>query len=463
LLSAVFAVLALAGAAAVVILYWGDPDLSAGTIVDSAYRFFGIYLFVTALFSVLVFNRSLRMRREMNLGETGLLRGLNSLPWSIAALFLSNPVSGLLLLFAYRPINRVATPVAWDPKSGVVLAISHLTKLFPVRRSFYQLVSSKTDMVHAVDDVSFEVKKAQVFGLAGESGSGKTTILRTALMLTPPTSGSVVFNGMDIARLTGKEMKRVRTKLQVVFQDPYESMNPRMSVFEVIAEGLFVNKLVSSKDEAVLKVSNALRDVQLIPPEEYLHRFPHELSGGQRQRVAVARALVLEPELILADEPVSMLDVSVRAEVVNVLLAARERKQISVVIVTHDLALSKDVVDYLAIMYLGKIVEEGPAQDVVGSPYHPYTQALVAAVPVPDPTAPQVRVLAKGEIPTNISPPSGCRFHPRCAFAKQICADVEPPLSAVVPGRKVACHFWAEANEAFLKGAALSTATGLET
>jgi len=335
----------------------------------------------------------------------------------------------------------------------VVLKVDHLTKLFPVRRTFLQsLARTKAGVVHAVDDVSFEVKKGEVFGLAGESGSGKTTALRAALMLTPPTSGSVLFRGVDLTKLPKKEMKKYRTKLQIVFQDPYESVNPRMTVFDIVSEGLFVNNLVSSRDEAVERVIRALKDVQISPPEEFLYRYPHELSGGQRQRVAIARALVLDPELIFADEPVSMLDVSIRAEVINVLLSIREKKGISIIMVTHDLALSKDMVDELAIMYVGKIVEKGSAEELVSSPYHPYTHALTAAVPVPDPEAPKVRVLAEGEIPTNISPPSGCRFHPRCTFAKEICATTEPELVEPAPGRLVACHFWKEAHETFMKG-----------
>ncbi len=335
----------------------------------------------------------------------------------------------------------------------VVLKIDHLTKYFSVRKSFLQALSrSASQMVHAVDDVSFEVKKGEVFGLAGESGSGKTTVVRTALMLTRPTSGSILFKGQDISRMSQRMLKKYRPKIQIVFQDPYESVNPRMTIFEIVSEGLYVNRLVSSRAEAIDKVTKALRDVQLTPPEEYINRHPHELSGGQRQRVAIARALVLDPEIVLADEPVSMLDVSIRAEVINVLLAIRQKRGISILMVTHDLALSKDVVDELAIMYVGKIVEKGPAQQVVSIPYHPYTHALTAAVPVPDPEAPKVRVLAKGEIPTNISPPSGCRFHPRCPFAQAVCAEKEPPLEEVAPGRFAACHFSKEVHEAFSKG-----------
>jgi peptide/nickel transport system ATP-binding protein len=334
-----------------------------------------------------------------------------------------------------------------------VLEIKHMTKLFNVRRTFAESMrGSSAGKVHAVDDVTFSVKKGQIFGLAGESGSGKTTILRTALMLTRPTSGSVIYAGKDLALMKRGELKKYRTKIQVVFQDPYESVNPRMTIFDIVAEGLFVNRLTRSREEAVEMVAKALNDVQLIPPEDYLYRYPHELSGGQRQRVAIARALVLGPDLILADEPVSMLDVSIRAEVLNVLLAVREKKKISILMVTHDLALCKDMVDELAIMYLGQIVESGPAQEVVSAPYHPYTHALAAAIPVPDPEAPKIKVLARGEIPTNITPPPGCRFHPRCLFAQAICSETQPLLEEVAPGRLVACHFAKEAHESFAKG-----------
>ncbi|MBI3858860.1 MAG: ABC transporter ATP-binding protein [Thaumarchaeota archaeon] len=356
------------------------------------------------------------------------------------------------MLLARDSISRISPPPLRAGSEGKILIVDHLTKLFPVRRTFAQSFRGEADTnVHAVDDVSFEVGKAQIYGLAGESGSGKTTVLRTVLRLTPPTSGSIYFEGKEISTATRREMKKIRPRIQVVFQDPYESMNPRMTTYEIVSEGLSVNNLATSTKDSHEKVLKALRDVQLTPPEEYIDRYPHELSGGQRQRVAIARALVLEPDLILADEPVSMLDVSVRAEVISVLLSIREKRGIAVLMVTHDLALSKDVVDQLGIMYLGKIVEVGAAEKVVGNPFHPYTQALIAAVPVPDPTAPKIRVLARGEIPTNISPPSGCRFHPRCSFAKAICSEVEPPLAEVRPGRKVACHFWEEAENAFLK------------
>lgn len=333
-----------------------------------------------------------------------------------------------------------------------VLEVKHLTKLFDVRRTFAEsLRGAAAVKVHAADDVSFSVKRGEILGLAGESGSGKTTVLRTALMLTRPTSGEVIFKGENISSLSKRELKKYRTKMQVVFQDPYESVNPRMTVFDIVAEGLSVNKLASGQD-AVERVSKALGDVQLVPQEEFLYRYPHELSGGQRQRVAIARAIVLDPELILADEPVSMLDVSIRAEVLNVLLSVRDKRGISIVMVTHDLALCKDMVDELAIMYLGEIVESGPAEAVVSAPYHPYTHALAKAIPVPDPEAPPIKVLARGEIPTNIAPPPGCRFHPRCPFAQAVCSETKPPLREIAPGRLVACHFAEEAYGSFVKG-----------
>jgi peptide/nickel transport system ATP-binding protein len=334
-----------------------------------------------------------------------------------------------------------------------VLEVKGLTKFYPVRLSFSESLRRKTtQVVHAVDGVDFDVKRGEIFGLAGESGSGKTTVLRAVLMLIRPSSGQIIYEGTDLAKLKGKDLKKFRTKLQIVFQDPYESINPRMNVYEVVSEGLFINHIARTEQEAEEMVKQALKDVQLTPPEEFLFRYPHELSGGQRQRVAVARALVLNPDLILADEPVSMLDVSVRAEVLNVLLAVRQERKISVVFVTHDLALSKDICDRLAIMYLGVIMEMGPAVELVAKPYHPYTQALIAAVPVPDPSGEKVKVLAKGEIPTNVSPPSGCRFHTRCYLAKEICKERIPPLDEASPGHWVACHFWREASEKYLKG-----------
>jgi oligopeptide/dipeptide ABC transporter ATP-binding protein len=441
-------------------LVWlNDPDMISQSFAGPLLSKLGWFLIVPACFALATVSHTGRLRSALKRQEIGKLRELNSLVWGVLSFFLANPITGALLMLARRPLADFCSSKPVDIPKGTILVVSHLTKLFPVRRTFAQVVGRRAEaVVHAVDDVSFRIDRGEVAGLAGESGSGKTTVLRLALGLLPVTSGSIFFEGEDISKMTAKELKKLRTKMQVVFQDPYESVNPRMTVFEIVAEGLYVNNLVSSREEAIERVEKALRDVQLTPPTEYLYRHPHELSGGQRQRVAIARALVLGPQLIMADEPVSMLDVSVRAEVMNVLLSVRQKQGISVVMVTHDLALSKDVVDKLAIMYLGKIVEQGPAQTLVSSPYHPYTQALVAAVPVPDPTGPRIRILAKGEIPTNIAPPSACRFHPRCPFAKPICSETEPPILEVTPGRQVACHFWKESLEAFSGRAAAEQA-----
>ncbi len=453
----VFAALTAAGWILWLFIYLDFPDIVSAFLtlfLGPWIKTYWYLLAVPAIGSFIGLRHANSLRVALKGGEENAsrLHELNSTFWAVFTLLLCNPISGIMLLLARGPTARLYPPTAGDVSPDKVLSIEDLRKYFPVKRSLSQLMRGASDLkVHAVDGVSFDIRKGQVYGLAGESGSGKTTVLRTALRLTPPSSGKIRFLGKDLSKLTKKEMKQMRTKLQVVFQDPYESVNPRMPVFEIVAEGLMVNKLVSSREEAVERVAKALRDVQLTPPEEFMYRYPHELSGGQRQRVAIARALVLEPDLILADEPVSMLDVSVRAEVINVFLSIREKRGISVMMVTHDLALSKDVVDELAIMYLGKIMETGPAEAVVSGPYHPYTQALVAAVPVPDPVASKIKVLARGEIPTNITPPSGCRFHPRCPFAKEICATTEPPLEEVSPGRKVSCHFWKEAYEAHMQ------------
>jgi peptide/nickel transport system ATP-binding protein len=235
-------------------------------------------------------------------------------------------------------------------------------------------------------------------------------------------------------------MKEMRRKLQTIYQDPYESLDPRMTVLDIVSEPLVVHGIGRSRGEREEMVARALEDVEMSPPEEFLKRYPHELSGGQRQRVAVARALVLGPEFIVADEPVSMLDVSIRAEVLNLMLKLRKVSGISFLFIAHDLALVKHVCDRLAIMYLGKIVDEGPVEDVVNTPVHPYTEALVAAVPVPDPAAERTKVIIGGEIPSPMNPPPGCRFHPRCPISLGICREEEPELIEVSDSHLVACH-----------------------
>lgn len=319
----------------------------------------------------------------------------------------------------------------------------NLKKWFPVSGGFLSsLVSRKQLYVRAVDGVSFDIKKGEIFGLAGESGSGKTTTGRMLLRLIEPTSGKILLNKEDITRIPESKMKPIRKRMQIVFQDPYESLNPRMTIFDILAEPLQIQG-ISNEKELKTRVSKALEDVQLVPPEEYTYRFPHELSGGQRQRVATARALVLSPEFIVADEPVSMLDVSIRAEVLNLMVDLMNKYQVAFLYITHDLALARHICDRVAVMYLGKIMEMGDVDNVILEPLHPYTQALIAAVPLPDPTSRRIEVVIKGEIPSPINPPSGCRFHTRCPkYIGDICRTKEPALVDLGKGQMVACHLY---------------------
>ncbi|MFP3262917.1 MAG: ABC transporter ATP-binding protein [Nitrososphaeria archaeon] len=293
--------------------------------------------------------------------------------------------------------------------------------------------------VRAVDDVSMDIGRGEVVGLVGETGSGKTTLGKAIVRLVNPTGGQIIYDGVDIASLDGPALRKYRGRLQMIFQDPYDSINPRMSVFDIVSEGLLINRIASGK-ELEDRVMRSLEDVRLLPPEEFASRYPHELSGGQRQRVAIARALAMRPEFIVADEPVSMLDVSIRGEVLNVMLDLREKYGISFLFITHDLAIAKHMSDRIAVMYLGRLVEVADSEELVRNPLHPYTQALLAAVPIPDPTAPKVEVKAKGELPSPLSPPPGCPFHPRCPYAFDRCRTEVPRLREVSPGHWVACH-----------------------
>ena len=319
----------------------------------------------------------------------------------------------------------------------------NLKKWFPVSAGFFNtLISRKQLYVHAVDGVSFDIKKGEIFGLAGESGSGKTTTGRMLLRLIEPTSGKIILDNQDITKIPEHKLKPFRKRMQIVFQDPYESLNPRMTVFDILAEPMQIQGN-HKESEIKARLRKVLEDVQLVPPEEYMYRFPHELSGGQRQRVATARALVLDPEFIVADEPVSMLDVSIRAEVLNLMVDLVKKYQVSFLYITHDLALARHICDRVGVMYLGKMMELGSVDDVIINPMHPYTQALVAAVPLPDPTSRRIEVVIKGEIPSPINPPSGCRFHTRCPkYIGDICRTKEPPLADVGKGQLVACHLY---------------------
>ncbi len=323
----------------------------------------------------------------------------------------------------------------------IELKVGDLKKWFPVRMGVIStLLSRKTKYVKAVDGVSFEVKKGEIFGLAGESGCGKTTTGKTILRLLEPTSGEIYFQGQNITSLGKADMKQLRKKMQIVYQDPYESINPRMAVYDIISEPISIHGLADSPAEREEIIYSVLKDVELVPPEEFIPRFPHELSGGQRQRVAVARTLVMKPSFIVADEPISMLDVSIRAGILKVMLRAGEAGGISYIFITHDLAYARHICHRGAIMYLGKIVEMSTMDNLVKNPLHPYTVALMAAVPVPDPRLEKARAIIGGEVPTPIDPPSGCRFHPRCSKFMNVCREEEPPLREVESGHYVACH-----------------------
>lgn len=327
-------------------------------------------------------------------------------------------------------------------KEETILEVKNLVKHFPIKVGFVkQLMTKEIPFVHAVDDISFGIKKGEVFGLVGESGSGKTTTGRAILRLTEPTSGEVFFEGNDITSLSPEDMRLLRRKMQIIFQDPYESLNPRLSVLEIVSEPLRVQRISLGEEELSGKVEKALTEMGLTPPEEYLYRFPHEVSGGQRQRIAVARAFVTEPNFLVADEPVSMLDASIRVEVLEIMLRLVRNFHVSVLYITHDVALARHMCDRIAVMYLGEIVEMGSTEEIIQKPFHPYTDALMFAVPVPDPEARRIEIVIKGEIPSPILPPAGCRFHTRCPKVQSICKKEKPQLIEIEKGRYVACHF----------------------
>jgi oligopeptide/dipeptide ABC transporter ATP-binding protein len=322
-------------------------------------------------------------------------------------------------------------------ESTPILQVTHLKKSFPIRSGW--LWWARTGEVRAVDDVSFDLRRGEVLGVVGESGCGKSTLALTLLGLETPTGGSIVFEGQDTAHLSNSAQKEMRRHIQMIFQDPYESLNPLMTIGEIVAEPLTVHKLGGNGDEKRRRVLAALEDAGLKPADRFLDRLPHELSGGQRQRVVIASALVLEPSLLLADEPVSMLDVSIRAEVLNLLADLRRDRAISILFITHDLNTIAALADRIAVMYLGRIVEIGPARQILADPQHPYTKALLSVAPVPNPRLRRERIILQGETPDPVNLPSGCRFHPRCPLAVDECKQVDPSLAAVGVEHEAAC------------------------
>jgi len=322
-----------------------------------------------------------------------------------------------------------------------VLRVRGLRKWFPVRKRFLALIfGGEQKYVKAVDGIDFDVYAGEILCLVGESGCGKTTTARTVLRLIEPTEGSVRYHREEITTLDREELRKIRTRMQIIFQNPFEVLDPRMSVKSLVGEPLEVNNLVSNERELEERVLEALKEVRLTPPEDFARRFTHELSGGQLQRVAIARSLILRSDFMVADEPVSMLDASIRTEIINLMTELQHLHRLTYLYITHDIAQARYIGNRIIVMYLGKIVEKGPIEDVIQEPLHPYTKALISNVPVPDPTAKRKRILLKGETPTPIDLPRGCRFRPRCSQASEKCKRQEPKLREVKTGHWVACH-----------------------
>ena len=324
-----------------------------------------------------------------------------------------------------------------EAASAPVIQVTGLRKLFRAGKT--GLFWGKEQVVRAVDGVSFSLAPAEVLALVGESGCGKSTLALTLMGLEKPTEGEILFEGKTIKDLDAVGLKALRRRIQMVFQDPYESLNPTQTVDEIIREPLHVHGIGGGTAEQSARVNQALEEVGLVPASNYLKRYPHELSGGQRQRVVIAGALVLEPHVLLADEPVSMLDVSIRAEILHLLLDLERKRGISVIFITHDLGTVAYFADRVAVMYLGRIVEIGSTLEVLQQPQHPYTRALLSVVPVPNPRLRRQRMILQGETPNPINPPSGCRFHPRCPVAEPRCKEQDPPFVDVGEGHEAAC------------------------
>jgi oligopeptide transport system ATP-binding protein len=319
--------------------------------------------------------------------------------------------------------------------------MSALLEVRDIKKHFYMgkgAGSEKAGVVRAVDGVSFAVNKGETLGLVGESGCGKSTVGRVILRLLESTAGEIIFDGSNIEHLSHKELLPFRRKMQIVFQDPFGSLNPQMTIGRALGEPLQVHKLAKGKDDLQEKVAHLLELVGLFP--EHMRRYPHEFSGGQRQRIVMARALALNPQLIVCDEPVSALDVSIQAQIINLLEDLQQKLGLTFIFIAHDLSVVKHISDRIAVMYLGKIVELADKNALYDNPQHPYTKALLSAIPIPDPTVKKQRITLTGDVPSPLNPPSGCRFRTRCPFAFDRCAAEEPQMHITGPGHSAACH-----------------------
>jgi len=317
-----------------------------------------------------------------------------------------------------------------------LISIKNLIKYFPIKKGVFR---TTVGWVKAVDDVSFDIYSGETLGLVGESGCGKSTTAMTILRLEEPTGGDIIYQGKNLARISKNNMRKYRKDLQIIFQDPYSSLDPRMKIKDIIAEGLAAHHMLNTK-KRYQKVAEILQRVGIVP--EYMERFPHEFSGGQRQRIGIARALALDPKIIICDEAVSALDVSIRSQIINLFKELQREFHLTYLFIAHDLSVIKYISDRVAVMYLGKIVEIAPKDIFFQNTLHPYAQALISAVPVPNPDFKKKRIILKGDVPSPANPPEGCRFHPRCSKAMDVCSKKEPLLKEVEKNHFVACHLY---------------------